>query len=104
MAGFNYMDGGFDINNPGLAGANDSLNAAVGTTKAILDDLNGVLQRMQQATNNSALPLWADLQNRWNGQYSDMVVRIENGHQASVDAHQFFLDGDAQSVRIMSWS
>jgi hypothetical protein len=96
------MSDGFIVNNPGLQEANDELNKAVGVAGTIIDDLNAVLARMASATQNSAIPLWVDLQNKWNGDYQTMVTVLEAGHKASVDAHDWYLGGDLQSVRIMS--
>jgi hypothetical protein len=96
------MSDNFVINNPALAEANDELNKAVGVAGQILDSLNGDLSRMGTATQNSAVPLWQDLQIKWNGDYSRMVTDLEAGHRASVDAHEWYQNGDLQSVRIMS--
>ncbi len=96
------MSDNFIVNNPGLQEANDELRTAVTTTGTILEDLNQVLARMASATQNSAVPLWSDLQNKWNGDYQYMAERLQTGHQASVNAHQMYLDGDQTSVRIMS--
>ncbi len=92
----------FVINNPSLTEANHELGAAVSVAGQIIDDLNGVLARMCAATSNSAVPLWDDLQTKWNGDYQGMVSRLEGGHRASVDAHEWYQNGDLQSVRIMS--
>jgi len=96
------MSDDFQVNNPAVTTANEELNAAVGVAGTILDELNGHLARMATATQNSGLPLWADLQNQWNQAYDDMIVRLEAGHRASVDAHDWYLGGDLHSVRIMS--
>jgi hypothetical protein len=95
------MSDNFVVNNPGLEEANYELNAAVGLAGQIIEDLNTYLSQMGQATQNSAVPLWQDLQTKWNGDYLGMVQRLENGHRASVDAHEWYKNGDLQSVRIM---
>ena len=92
----------FVVNNSGLAEANAELHAAVGVAGDIVDRLNQDLARMSTATQNSSLPLWQDLQTKWNGDYNLMVMQLEHGHRASVDAHEWYQNGDLQSVRIMS--
>ena len=96
------MSNDFLVNNPGLQEANDSLNREVGQLGIILDDLNRVLQNMGVATQNRGVPLWADLQSTWNGQYLDMTTRLNAGYNSSVGAHEEYYAGDQQSVRIMS--
>jgi hypothetical protein len=96
------MSDSFTINNPALAEVNDELKAAVWLVGDILDRLNGDLARMGSATQNSALPLWQDLQTNWNRDYGKMLIDLTGGHRASVNAHEWYLNGDLQAVRIMS--
>jgi hypothetical protein len=96
------MSDAFTITNPALSEANDELKTAVWLVGDILDRLNGVLARMGQATQNSAVPLWQDLQTNWNRAYHQMLIDLTGGHRASVNAHDWYLNGDLQAVRIMS--
>ena len=94
--------GDFTVFNQAMEDANAQLAKSVGDTGIILQDLNQLLQRMDTATQNSSVPLWAGLQTQWNNQYSDGVALLASAHLASVRAHDEYKSGDQQTVRIMS--
>ena len=90
------------VNNPGVSEVNDALAGAVRSCTSIIAQLDDVLARMNQATQGSALPLWADLATQWDGAASDMVHRLGLASRAGVGAHEAYITGDRRSVAIMS--
>jgi hypothetical protein len=96
------MSDNFRVNNPGVQEAHDRLDFLTAQAGRVVEDLNRYLAQMPNATENSGMWPWSDLQNDWNRAYSDMRIELGVIHAGSVGAHNCYKDGDAQSVRIMS--
>jgi len=91
----------FCVQHGGYAEVNSSLAQAVRQLGTILDDLNGFLRGMGDATQGQALPLWGERQQKWTQAYQDMNVRLSSGASASNSAAEAFLEGDRRGQQIM---
>jgi hypothetical protein len=92
----------FTIRHTALSEANTEFKAAVNRAIAIIDHLNGVLRNVDTATQGSQVPLWEGQQAVWNTAQADMQNRLKSGADASLQAHDWFKEGEQASVRIMS--
>lgn len=80
----------------------DQLSSAVNNLGTILDDLNGFLRHMNEASQGQAQPLWEDQQNKWSNDYSQMQLDLSSGTNTAVRIGELFHDGDHRAVRIMA--
>jgi uncharacterized protein YukE len=94
MADFSVQHGNYNE-------INSSLAQAVRQMGTILDDLNGFLRGMGEASQGRATPLWGERQQRWTQAYSDMNMRLSSGTSASNSAADAFLEGDNKGTQIM---
>ena len=91
----------FAVNHNGMNDINDGLYGSLQQMRAILGQLDGVLQHMPQAAGGKAVPLWADLQMRWHGRCDDMDHRLTLAHMANLNVATTFRDGDDHGARFM---
>ena len=90
----------FDVNHDGYLDLNEQLYRAVGELGTILEDLNGALRNIPQATWGQAAPIWLENQHQWNGSYQAMTERINLTSVSSVNIHEIFKNGDTSGARI----
>jgi uncharacterized protein YukE len=79
----------------------DQLSSAVNNLGTILDDLNGFLRHMNEATQGQAAPLWAEQQNKWSKDYGQMQLDLGSGTKTAMHIGELFRDGDNRAGRIM---
>jgi uncharacterized protein YukE len=91
----------FSVQHGSYAEVNTALAHAVQQMGTILEDLNGFLRGMGDATQGQALPLWGERQQKWTQAYQDMNLRLSSGASASNSAADAFLDGDRKGQQIM---
>jgi uncharacterized protein YukE len=96
------MSDSFMVNHSSYGDVNVGLAASVTRMDAIMEDLNAALQRIGQASQGKATPLWIEQQTAWNNAYLEMKNQL-NGHtQASINVAQTFSDGDDNGARVMA--
>jgi hypothetical protein len=93
------MSEDFQVNNPALESDHAQLNKLIGDGVRIVEDLNPVLNRMFTAVESSGVPLWHDLRLRWNAHYNEMMRELGGIGNASQNAHQEIVNGDANAAR-----
>jgi uncharacterized protein YukE len=91
----------FAVNHGGMNDVNDGLNGSLQQMRAILAQLDNVLRNMPQAAGGKAVPLWSDLQLRWNGRCDDMDARLSAAQRANLLVATTFRDGDNNGARFM---
>jgi WXG100 family type VII secretion target len=91
----------FAVNHGGMADVGDNLGQAASQVMQILDDLDRVLARINQAAQGQATPLWEEQQRRWDGRAQDMQVKLSGHHQAHVRIAEHFHDGDRLGAQVM---
>jgi len=92
----------FTVDHSAYEASNTTLLGYVNSMGDILNDLNRVLGRMDEAVEGKALPLWADLQRQWDSAYVQMNQELAQGHAASVKVADTYAEGDSQGARIVS--
>ena len=80
----------------------DYLSSAVNNLGTILDDLNGFLRHMNEATQGQAQPLWEAQQNKWGQDYSQMQTDLSSGTTTAAHIGELFFDGDRTAGRMMA--
>lgn len=91
----------FSVQHGAYEEVNMGLQQAVRQMGTILDELNGFLKNMGEATQGKAAPLWSEKQQKWNQAYTEMNTRLNSGFTSSNNAAQAFQDGDNRSAQIM---
>ena len=79
----------------------DALGSAVNNLGTILDDLNGFLRHMNEASQGQAAPLWQEQQDKWGRDYHQMQVDLGSGTNTAIRIGELFHDGDRNAGRIM---
>ena len=94
MTSFNFNHGDHHV-------VVDFLGANVNNLGTILDDLNGFLRHMNEATRGQAAPLWEAQQETWTKDYHQMYRDLGSGTQTAGHIGNIFFEGDRNSGRIM---
>jgi uncharacterized protein YukE len=80
----------------------DQLSSAVNNLGTILDDLNGFLRHMSEATQGQAAPLWQEQQDKWGKDYGQMQLDLGSGTKTAIHIGELFRDGDNRGGHIMA--
>jgi uncharacterized protein YukE len=80
----------------------DFLSSAVNNLGTVLDDLNGFLRHMNEATQGQAAPLWEAQQDKWGKDYNEMQLDLADGTSTAGHIGELFFDGDRRAGQIMA--
>lgn len=92
----------FWVNHGNYGDVNAGLVSQLQRMDTIMADLNSTLNRISQASNGKATPLWEEQQNTWNRAYEEMKLQLNSHTQSSINVATTFQDGDNQGARVMS--
>lgn len=92
----------FWVNHGNYSDVNSGLVAQVARMDAIMQDLNATLNRIAQASNGKATPLWEEQQNTWNRSYEEMKLQLNTHTQSSIQVAETFQEGDNHGARVMA--
>jgi uncharacterized protein YukE len=96
------MADSFQVNHGNYSDVNQGLVGQIVQMDTIMDDLNGTLSRIAEASNSKATPLWQDQQSNWNRSYTEMKSQLNAHTQSSINVAETFQSGDDQGYRVMS--
>lgn len=82
--------------------ANQSLNASCQEVEQILQNIYDTIRPMGEAQWGRSLPVWGELQQRWNAEYTEVQQAGVNIKNAAVRVREEFFDGDVRGAAVFS--
>ncbi|TPW78524.1 hypothetical protein [Schumannella sp. 10F1B-5-1] len=82
--------------------ANSSLNSSCQEVEQILQNIYDTIRPMGEAQWGRSLPVWGELQQRWNSEYQEVQQAGLNIKNAAVRVREEFYDGDVRGAAVFS--
>lgn len=93
-----------DVDVVAFEAANDQLNSSIKTVMDILEQINGIVQRVPSSLNEAALVPYQARQQRWNAAYGESQSEVTQIHASAVECREIIVQGDATGGSIMGGS